>query len=281
MIAGAGFVLWQKRAGILAMVLLVAALLSLVDALVGGFMGGQRLIELIPDSRYAISGPMPPKTEAIKDFIIEGQQPNGSTRLVPEAIYSGYLFGGSMWRGAIVVDPAAREGSYEFKVKDRFGEKQNPTLVFKVKVWPDQATLNAHSKSLLIRLTGRKPFFVAFGLALGGFLTAGVNFILGRLWARHLAAHQCGEIYRVRNTKQGKEITCEIQCAFAVRPDMPCKIYRPSGELLCDAHISGCDNNEVLMLVDEPELVRMGDVACILSPPTESVGMADQETQAD
>jgi len=280
MIAGAGFVLWQKRVGVLAMVLLVGALLALVDALVGGFMGGQRLIELIPGTRYAISGPMPPKTTALKDFIIEGQQPTASTQLVPEAIYSGYLFGGAMWRGAIVVDPAAREGNYEFKVKDSFGEKQNPTLVFKVKVWPDQATLNAHSKSLLIRLTGRKPFMVAFGFALSGLLAAGINFILGRLWARHLATHQCGEIYRVRNTKQGKEVTCEIHCDFAVHPDMPCKIYRPSGELLCTAHISGCDNNEVLMLVDEPELVRMGDVACILSPPAESEEKPDQGTQA-
>jgi hypothetical protein len=277
MIAGTGFVLWQKRTGILAMVLLVGALLSLADALVGGFKGEKGLIELIPDSRYAISGPLPPKTTAIKDFIIEGQQPNSLVRLVPEAIYSGYWFGGAMWRGAIAVDPFAQEGVYELKVKDNFGEKQNPTLVFKVRVWPDQATLNAHSPSRLVRMTGLNPFLIALGFALGGIVIAGGNFILGRLWARHLRLHNCGEIYKLRRTPRGTEITCEIHCDFVPSPGMPCKIYRPSGEALCTAHISGCEDNEVLMLVDDQELVHMGDIACILPISTESEAKADLE----
>jgi hypothetical protein len=124
MIAGARFVLWQRRAGILAMVLLVGALLALADALVGGLKGNQTAIELIPDSRFLISGPMPTKTEAIKDFIIDGQPADGSVRLVPDTIFTGYWFGGSMWRGAIVVDPFAREGSFVISVKDRFGENR-------------------------------------------------------------------------------------------------------------------------------------------------------------
>lgn len=262
MIAGAGYVLWQKRAGILAMLLLVGALLSMADALRGGFLGGGGLIELLPGSRYLISGPMPAKTTVIKDFIMEGQQPDGSVRLVPEAIYSGYWFGGAMWRGAIVIDPAAREGNYELKVKDSFGEKQNPTLVFKVKVWPDQATLNANSPSLLTRTTGRNPFFIALGLALGGLTAAGVNFILGRLWARHLAAHRCGEIYKLRHTERGTEVACELHCGATVHLGMLGTIYRPSGEFLCTARVSSCENEEIFLLVDTPQ-VRLGDVACL------------------
>ena len=280
MIAGSGFVLWQKRAGILATVLLVGALLSLADALVGGLNGEHGPINLIPDSRYLISGPLPPRTTEIKDCIIEGEATNGSVHLVPETIYSGYWFGGAMWRGAIVVDPYAREGNYVFSVKDKFGEKQNPTLVFKVRVWPDQATRNARSASWLTRSTGRNPFLFALGFALCGLAAGGVNFVLGRLWARHLATHQCGEIYKLHHIKQGTEVTCEIHCGFAVRPGMPCKIYSPSGEVLSTAHVSGCDDNEVLMLVDEPELVHMGDVGCILSPPVKSEERADKGTEA-
>jgi len=270
MIAGAGYVLWQKRSGLLAMVLLVGALLALADALVGGFKGGNSLVELIPDSRYAISGPLPPKTTAIKDFIIEGQQANGSVRLVPETIYSGYWFGGSMWRGAIVVDASAHEGNYEFKVKESTGEKQNPTLVFAIKVWPDQATLNAHSPSRLIRMTGRNPFVIAFGLALCGMAAAGANFILGRLWARHLTAHHCGEIYKLRRTERGTEVVCELHCGVAVHLGMPCTIYRSSGEALCTAHVSSCENDEVLILVDASQPIRLGDVACLQSGLSES-----------
>lgn len=275
MIAGAGFVLWQRRAGLLAMVLLVGTLVCLADALVGGIKGGGGLIELLPGSRYAISGPMPPKTTAINEFVIEGQPVDGSVRIVPEAIFSGYLFGGSMWRGAIVVDATAPESEYQLKVREATGEKQNPTLVFTVKVWPDQTTLNAHSPSHLTRWTGRNPFVVALGLALAGLLAAGINYLLGRLWARHLAAHQCGEIYKLRRTDQGTEITCEIHCAGTIEPGMAGKIFRPSGETVCTARVSSCDNNQVLMLVDQPTLVRLGDVGCLLpttSEPQASLG---------
>lgn len=270
MIAGAGFVLWQRRAGLVAMVLLVGTLVCLADALVGGIKGGNSQIELLPGSRYAISGPMPPKTSAINEFVIEGQPADGSVRIVAEAIFSGYLFGGSMWRGAIVVEPTAREGQFKFKVKESTGEKQNPTLVFTVKVWPDQATLNAHSPSRLTRWTGRNPFIVALGLAISGLLAAGINFLLGRLWARHLAAHQCGEIYKLRRSERGTEITCEINCAGTIHPGMAGRIYRPSGEAVCSARVSNCENNQVLMLVDEPTLVRLGDVGCLLPAPGET-----------
>ena len=280
MIAGAGYVLWQKRAGILAMLLLVGALLSMADALRGGFLGGGGLIELLPGNRYLISGPMPARTTVIKDFIIDGQQPDGSVRLVPEAIYSGYWFGGAMWRGAIVIDPSAREGNYELKVKDSFGEKQNPTLVFRVKVWPDQATLNANSPSFLTRTTGRNPFFIALGLALGGITAAGANFILGRLWARHLAAHHCGEIYKLRRTERGTEVACELHCGATTHLGMLGTIYRPSGEFLCTARVSSCENDEVFMLVDDSQ-VRLGDVACLQPGTPESDRDQAAERQAD
>ena len=269
MIAGARFVLWQKRAGIAAMILLAAALLSLADALVGGLKGSQGTIELVPDNHYLISGPMPPRTEAIKDFVIDGQPEDGSVRLVPEAIYSGYWFGGAMWRGAIVVDPGAREGSHVLSVKDAYGEKQNPALVFKVRVWPDLATRNAHSSSFLTRTTGRSPYHFAVILVLCGLIASGVNFLLGRLWARHLATHNCGEIYKRRKTALGMEITCEFRHSEAVRPGMEGTIYRPSGELLCSARVATCEKGEVVMQVSKPELVRLGDVACIQLDATE------------
>ncbi|ADW18994.1 hypothetical protein Despr_2860 [Desulfobulbus propionicus DSM 2032] len=263
MTAGFGFVIWQKRAGLVAMVLLVAALLSLADALVGGFRGGGGLIELLPGDHYLISGPLPPRTEAIRDFVIDGQPDDGSVRLIPKTIFSGYWFGGSMWRGAIEVDPHAQEGHHVFRVKDPYGEKQNPALVFNVRVWPDQATLNAHSPSLLTRLTGVSPFVVAVAFALGGIAGMAANFLFGRLWARHLHTHHCGEIYKLRQTERGTEITCELHCGRALQPGMDGAVYRPSGELLGAAKVINCENGEVLLLISQSIDVRLGDVACV------------------
>ncbi len=263
MIAGARYALWHKRAGLLAMVLFVGALLSLGDALVGGLGGSRGLIELIPESHYAISGPMPARTEFIKDFVIEGEPADGSVRLLPEKVFTGYWLGGSMWRGHIVVDTFAREGQFVIKVKDKFGEKQNPALVFTIKVWPDEASLNANSPSFLTRKTGRSPYFFVIGLVVCGCLAAVANFILGRLWARHLAVHHCGEIFKLRRTQLGTEITFEFHGGGILRPGMEGDIYRSSGEHLSTATISRSDHGEVVMLVNEPERVRLGDVACI------------------
>ena len=210
---------------------------------------------------------MPPRTEAIKDFVIEGQPKDDSVRLVPEKIFSGYMFGGSMWRGIIAVEPLAREGRFVITVKDRYGEKQNPTLVFTVRVWADEAARNAHASSFLTRKTGHSPYLFAVGLALSGLLAGAANFLCGRLWSRHLSLNQCGEIYRVRHTERGTEITCELSCGVAVHPGMHCSIYRTSGEMLCTARVSGCENNEVLILINDPKIVRLGDVACLQPAP--------------
>lgn len=262
MIAGTRYVLWQRRTGLVAMVLLAGALLALADALVGGLGGSQGLIELTPGSHYQISGPMPPRTEEIKEFVIDGQPSDGSVRLLPEAVFSGYWFGGSMWRGVIEVADTARESSSVIAIKDRFGEKQNPALVFKVQIWPDEATLNAHASSFITRKTGLSPYSFAVGFALAGLVAAAANFILGRLWARHLATHHCGEIYKLRRTERGTEITCELQCADILRPGMESAIYRTTGEYLCPATIAQCEPEGVLMLVNHSDLVHLGDIAC-------------------
>ncbi|MCL2340141.1 MAG: hypothetical protein FWC49_00360 [Proteobacteria bacterium] len=272
MTAGTRYVLWQKRTGVLAMMLLVGAVLSLADALIGGFGGSRGIIELIPDTRYQISGPMPPRTEAIKDFVIEGQPRDGSVQLVPETVFSGYWLGGNMWRGLIVIAPDAREGDYVLIAKDRFGEKQNPALVFRVRVWPDQAALDAHSPSLLTRKTGSSPYLFAVGLALGGLVAGGANFLFGRLWAQDLKARHCGEIYKLRRTEQGTEITSELPGGDLLRPGMEGTVYRGTGERLCTARIVACDSGEVCMVVKDAVPVRLGDVACVCPETAEMSG---------
>ncbi|MDK9707232.1 MAG: hypothetical protein OEL83_09290 [Desulforhopalus sp.] len=262
MIFESGIARWQKLSGIVAMILLTAALAAFVDAMVGGLKGNSGTIDLIPGSRFLISGPMPPKTEAIADFVIEGQSSDDSLRLIPEAIFSGYWFGGSMWRGVITVGPDALEGEHTIMVKDRYGEKQNPALVFAVRIWPDLATQNAHSPSFLTRTTGINPYIFAGGFLLGGLVTGVLNFFFGWLWARHLSSRRCGEIYILRQTDQGTEVTCDLQEGISAAPGMSCTLYRRFGAALGSAVITECDNNKACLLVKDRNLVKIGDVVC-------------------
>jgi hypothetical protein len=209
---------------------------------------------------------MPPRTEAIKDFVIDGQPADGSVRLVPEAVFSGYWFGGSMWRGAIVVNLLPARANCHLR-PGPFGEKQNPALVFTIKVWPDQAARNANSSFLPDPHNRAEPLSFCRRPGLCGFAAGGLNFLLGRLWSRHLAAHNCGEIYKLRRTERGTEITCELPVRQHLQPGMEGAVYRPSGERLCSAPGSQLrPNNDVLMVASGSEIVRLGDVRSVSLP---------------
>lgn len=271
MIASSRYIFWWQRiAGLAAMTLLVAALFALADALVGGLGGNKGLIELIPGERFAISGPMPPKTEEIGEFVIEGEPPDRSVRLLPQAIFSGFWLGGSMWRGVIEIDATAREGRHVVRVKDQFGEKQNPALVFTVQVWPDRAARNANSPSVLTRYTGRSPFVFVLLFAMCGLAAGGANFLFGHLWARQLAVHGCGEIFKLRHTDRGLEASCEFPAHATVAPDMACTLFRPTGEALGQARVASLLDTEVVLLIERQGIVRLGDVACLA--PSSSQG---------
>lgn len=264
---GFGFALWQKWSGRIAMVFLVAGLVALADALAGGWRGANAPIALIPGSRYAISGPLPPQTKSIEEFIIEGQPEDGVVRLLPENIFSGYLFGGSMWRGVIAVAPHAPQKSFVISIQSPQGYKQNPALVFSVRVWPDQSTLNANSPSLLTRWTGKNPFLLAAGLVLCGLLGGTFNYMFGRLWARHLQTHHCGEIYKLHHTDHGTEVTVELRCTSDLSPGMAGKIYSPAGLPLCMAEVVSCRGSEVVLIVSSPGSAHLGDIACVFVDP--------------
>ncbi len=266
MMTGSGLISWQKGAGMVSMLFFFAALLALADALRGGFKGEQSAIELIPDSSFAISGPLPPAVEKIADFVIEGQPGDGAVRLVPQAIFSGYWLGGSMWRGRILTAPSAQVGEYTLRVRGQSDDKQNPVLVFPVRIWADQAELNAHSPSRLIRLTGLNPFLIALALALCGFAAGCLNFYMGRLWQRHLALNRCGEIFRARPVEEGIEIRCEIQGIDIPPAGAPATVLRASGKVVCAARLLFSEKNEIVLLLEDGEVsppVRPGDVVCL------------------
>ncbi|NLZ17086.1 MAG: hypothetical protein GX087_05060 [Desulfobulbaceae bacterium] len=228
------------------------------------------MIELLPGSSYAISGPMPPKTDTLEEMIIEGVPADGTVRLVPKALFSGFWLGGSMWRGAIEVSPNAQEAEYVVLVKDQYGEKQNPALVFIIRIWGSQDVLNAHSSSFLTRRTGLSPFaFVAF-FAFCGILTGMGNFLLGRRWTRLLAEHACSEIYKLTRSGEGTELTCDLPPGAAVVVGRQCPVFRANGEPLQSANVVSLQKKDVVLLIEGDNAVRVGDVVCLQAPAIEA-----------
>lgn len=254
---------WQKRTGTLAAIFFFAALFSLADSLIGGISGNRGIIELLPGSSYAISGPMPPKTETLEEMLIEGAPADGSVRVVPRAIFTGFWLGGAMWRGSIEVADTAQEDKYVVKVRDHYGEKQNPALVYTIRIWPDQPTLNAHSSSFLTRQTGQSPFLFVILCTIGGIATGFATFLLGRRWNRLLAEHGCSEIYKLTRSESGTELTCDLPAAAQAVVGMECPVFRSTGEALAGATVVGIRKRDVILLIEKDNEVRIGDVVCL------------------
>lgn len=247
------------------MVMFLCALTALVDAMVGGLAGNSGTIELIPGERFQISGPMPQKTETLADFVIEGEPEDGAVQLLPEAIFSGYWFGGAMWRGVIVATASPQTDTVVIRVRDRFGEKQNPALVFTVKVYPDVASKQRHSPSLLMRHSGINPFSIAVVFALGGILSGAATYYFGKLWANYLGERLCGEIYVYKRGENGAEATCELTTSRQMAAGTLITLYRRSGEMIGTAHILEQQPKSIRLRIDNDLNVKIGDIACLQS----------------
>jgi hypothetical protein len=232
----------QRLMGRVAMVLLTLALLCLFDGLRDGVFGYSGQIRLIPGERYTLSGPLPPRTDRIEDFVIEGGAADGSLLLVPEGIFTGYMFGGGMWRGHLNASARAVPGSHEIRVRDRFGEKQNPALVFTVRVFADAEERRAASPSLVMRRMAVEPRILAAALGLAGILAGCTSYLLGRKWHALLVGD--------RGDGAGMPGGATFRFRHPLRGDIG------FGTVL------SCGKGLVTMLVRDDARVRPGDIAC-------------------
>jgi hypothetical protein len=245
----------------MAMILLTLAVLLLFDGLRSGIFGTGD-IRLIPGESYVVSGPLPPKTDRVEDFVIEGNSPDGSMRLVPEGTYTGYWFGGGMWRGHIAIDANPRPGTYVIKVRDRLGEKQNPALVFTVRVFANAEDRRLASPSMAMRWTGFEPFLLAAVFCVLGIVAGIANYLLGRKWTAVLMEHGCGEIFRLKMVDGTWEAGVDMGRDADVPVGATFRFTHPARGELGHGRVVSCERGKITLQVSPEASVRPGDIAC-------------------
>lgn len=252
----------QRTSGRVAMLLLVLASILLFDGLRSGIFGTGD-VRLIPGETYIISGPLPPKTERVEDFVIDGAPADGFLRLIPDGIFTGYWFGGGMWRGRIITDSHPRPGEFVLKVRDKFGEKQNPALVFSVRVYADAEARRFDSPSATMRWTGVEPFPLAAVFGLLGILFGGINFLLGRKWTLILTKHGYGEVYRFRQVDGQWEAGVDMgRSTMDFPPGTVFHFSHPVRGELGQGSVISCERGKITLHVSPEVSVRPGDIAC-------------------
>lgn len=254
----------QRMSGVFAMLTLTLALLILFDGLRSGIFGTQGPVHLVPGDEYAISGPLPPRTDTLEDFVIDGTLRDNSIVLKADGIFRGYWFGGGMWRGRIVVGSQCPPGHYEFAVRDKFGEKQNPALIFSAQVFVGNAERQAHSPSLVMRWCGVEPFLVAGILGCVGLLCVGLNYLFGHQWSKVLAEHSCGVVFRKKTVAEQVEVGVEYDGAATVTKGMVIRFAHPSRGDIGSGVVSACGQGEVTVQIKPDLTVQLGDIACMM-----------------
>lgn len=254
---------WQQQrfSGLWAMCCLILTLLALIDGLRTGIFGSAD-IRLIPGEEYAISGPMPPKTQVLDDFVIDGQPGDLSVELVPENIFTGYWLGGSMWRGRLLVHAQPQPGTYILQVRDPYGEKQNPALVFTVRVFASALEKQLNSPSYIVRKTGLNTYLVAALLFFLGCLGILGNYLGGRKWHASLARHGCAEIFRLQKTDHALEAQMEMLDAEKIPLGTKYNFVHPLRGDLGSGHVIGHEKNKITLRITQDMDIRLGDIAC-------------------
>lgn len=258
----------HRRSGRVALLLLLVCALSLVDGLVGKMQQGYNRTDGLPGGEYPVSGPVPVNAETVEDMVIEGGTDDRQVRLVPYEIYSGYWLGGRMWRGAIKVGANPVSGEYVLRVRDKSEEKQNPTLIFSVMVWPDEATMMANAPERLLRWFGIYPFSLTAIMAPFALLAGLGNFLLGRVWGNALLAERSAEIYKLLPSPEGggKDVTFGLGTQHGASLGMRCAIRRPDGTPVGEATLLECMERDSVLRVPDELGVRPGDVVMLPAP---------------
>jgi hypothetical protein len=250
----------QRLSGIVAMCCLGMAFIALFDGLRTGIFGSAD-IRLIPGEEYEVSGPMPPKTEHIEDFVLEGSSAD-TVQLLPENVFTGYWLGGSMWRGRILASDNARPGEYVILVRDKFGEKQNPALIFQVRTFADEAARRAASPSLFMRWADLNAYWAAVILAVLGLSAGGANLLLGKKWHAALQAHGCGEIFRLLKVDDHCEAAIEVHLGSRIPIGTVYTFRHPVRGELGQGRVVACGKGEITIAFASELPVQLGDVAC-------------------
>lgn len=139
-----------SRVGIAIGMLFIA---SVVDTFVCGHMDGKTIIRALPGTRQAISGDLNQPVREPDNVRITFADPGLEVTILQVR--------GRFWRGELSVPPAASEGVYHLRAFSVPESDSATEPVYRIMVFSSPAALNASYPSLIRRVLGISPWWVA------------------------------------------------------------------------------------------------------------------------
>lgn len=195
---------WRNLAAWLGTVCLFLFLACLIDGSQAGGRKDPGVSELLPGQSLKISGPMPRDAEKLEHLRISSSQPELALRL--EETYSGFWLGGQLWRAEVSAPRTLAPGDYHVALSARNETSPKFTQHFTVRVFPDEAAMDATSLSLVKRGTGASPFVLASLLLPLGVGFGALSTLLSRRLAELLRTLGLGQVFRVQKTEEALRV---------------------------------------------------------------------------
>lgn len=232
------------------------ALLAVIDALVVQFKQPQNLYQVLPGAVLDIQGPLRERVDALQKLTFECDSQD--IRLVFEGVQTGYWMGGYLWRGRLVIGPETRPGVYSLTVRGPGKATTPPPPPVKVRVFGDPETYRRNLPSLIQRYSGFAPWKVAafaFIPVLGLFALV---FFLSQKIERLLVREGKAEIYRVRQTDQGIEISFGLGRDQGLEAGTRLNLFDEKGRSLGTVEVLTVTARDAVALAAAEQAVRPG-----------------------
>ena len=249
----------RRASGAASAVLFGLCLLFVLGGITARYRLGFNVLEMIPGQSLAVNGPMPVKAEGVAGLVVEGG--SGGVGLSLEEVYTGYWFGGRMWKGTVRADSSSRAGEYVLSVKDPSEGAANPQSRFRVKVRENARDLRRHSPYYSVRLAGARPFPLAASLFVVVLFTVLCTFLASRGLEIHMAKEGKAEIYMLKKSQEGFHITFGLGTSHGVRPGMELLVLCGNGSPVARAAVVSCTAGESTASVRPGGDVRLGYIA--------------------
>jgi hypothetical protein len=251
---------WRDLASKIAMAFCVIALLSLVDGLLVHFREPANLVKVLPGAVTEINGELSDEADSIKELIHVSSSDQLAVNF--EAIHKGYFLGGDMWRGRLVVGPRISPGEYSLTVIPKRTVSPRKAPAFRIVVFPDAASLQKSSTSLIRRSLGISAFTVAAGCLPGILLAFGAVFLMSGKRDAVLAAAGKAEIYRVTRGDGGDEIRFGLGTAQGLSAGVRVSIYNAEGQQVGLGTVEVSNQKDSVAQVTTDQEIKVGYLVC-------------------
>jgi hypothetical protein len=234
----------------------IIALLALVDGLLVHFREPSNVVKVLPGAVIEVNGELTDEAQGVEDLTYMSNSDQLTMTFL--AIHKGYFLGGDMWRGRLQVGSHLSPGEYNLAVIPKRTNSPRKAPDFRILVFPDAATLQKNSISLIRQWFGISPFKVAAGCLPGILLAFGAVYLLSGKREALLAAAGKAEVYRVTRTEGGCEIRFGLGTSHGLASGAKVFIYNNAGTQVGTGTVEASSQTYSVAQVTSDEQIKVG-----------------------